>query len=392
MRLFAKNQSKSYSLKPFLGLLCLTFFLMSFTLLSLENSEMMANEHLIFEEKVQIKMEKNTDEFVLFIADNSIYTQAKNEKHTLWLDDVQLPLNSTYSVRYTNLKGMLELNEGAEYRIYSKEFLSRNNKIKLEAKNESDVVYRFHTNGGKYYTTEFDTFKDDNITTDIESSKANINPDNTSKHDQFTVNGPVELSNRDLLESNQLTELSKLNKLESTLSIKAAKEFIFDLVKTEDTVKFETKALNEMQISVDSVLIVLDDKILGVGSSNLSELAPNKISSICVLKGQNAVEKYGKKAEFGVIEIYTKDDFTEEERALLINSFDRDERNHVGLDKENQPLYFVDGVPAQQTSLKYINPNQIEKIEVLKGEKAIKKHGKKAKNGVVEIYIKKGNE
>ena len=40
--------------------------------------------------------------------------------------------------------------------------------------------------------------------------------------------------------------------------------------------------------------------------------------------------------------------------------------------------------------MKALDPDQIETINVFKGDKAIEKHGKKAKNGVVEITTKKG--
>ena len=39
-------------------------------------------------------------------------------------------------------------------------------------------------------------------------------------------------------------------------------------------------------------------------------------------------------------------------------------------------------------NIKNIKPNNIERINVLKDKKAIDKYGDKAKNGVVEIYLK----
>ncbi len=57
---------------------------------------------------------------------------------------------------------------------------------------------------------------------------------------------------------------------------------------------------------------------------------------------------------------------------------------------KNQPLYIIDG-KAQETSssIKNLDPNEIESISVLKGKAAIKKYGDKGENGVIEIITKK---
>jgi outer membrane receptor for ferrienterochelin and colicin len=41
--------------------------------------------------------------------------------------------------------------------------------------------------------------------------------------------------------------------------------------------------------------------------------------------------------------------------------------------------------------MKDLDPSDFESINVLKGNSAIKKHGEKAKNGVIEIITKKKN-
>mgnify|MGYP006171858365 FL=1 len=74
----------------------------------------------------------------------------------------------------------------------------------------------------------------------------------------------------------------------------------------------------------------------------------------------------------------------------------------------NNPLYIIDGVPYStdaisdlQTStstigngnpLASINPNDIQSIEVLKGESATKRFGEKAKNGAIIITLKKDKQ
>jgi hypothetical protein len=52
-------------------------------------------------------------------------------------------------------------------------------------------------------------------------------------------------------------------------------------------------------------------------------------------------------------------------------------------------LYIIDGKEMASGSIKDVDPNTIEMINVLKGENAVKKYGEKGKNGVIEITIKK---
>lgn len=54
-----------------------------------------------------------------------------------------------------------------------------------------------------------------------------------------------------------------------------------------------------------------------------------------------------------------------------------------------KPLIVVDGTIMKDLDLNKINPNTIESINVLKGEKALAKYAEKGANGVVEITTKK---
>ncbi|MFH6602077.1 M56 family metallopeptidase [Maribacter algicola] len=61
----------------------------------------------------------------------------------------------------------------------------------------------------------------------------------------------------------------------------------------------------------------------------------------------------------------------------------------IDTDGDEEPLYIIDGKEVSEKKFKKLSPSEIEKIEVLKGDGATKKYGKKAKNGVVEITTKK---
>lgn len=57
----------------------------------------------------------------------------------------------------------------------------------------------------------------------------------------------------------------------------------------------------------------------------------------------------------------------------------------------NKPIFYLDGVKITEKEMKAISPNDIESINVLKGELAIKKYPEDGKNGVVEIKLKHKN-
>ncbi|HEY5916895.1 MAG TPA: TonB-dependent receptor plug domain-containing protein, partial [Chryseolinea sp.] len=63
----------------------------------------------------------------------------------------------------------------------------------------------------------------------------------------------------------------------------------------------------------------------------------------------------------------------------------------IGTINNNEPLYVIDGVPVQnETNLNFLNPNDVESIQVLKDAAAASIYGARAANGVVVITTKRG--
>jgi TonB-linked SusC/RagA family outer membrane protein len=58
--------------------------------------------------------------------------------------------------------------------------------------------------------------------------------------------------------------------------------------------------------------------------------------------------------------------------------------------QNNDPLYIVDGTPVEETFANWLNPQDIESIQVLKDASAASIYGSRANNGVVIIETKKG--
>jgi len=102
-----------------------------------------------------------------------------------------------------------------------------------------------------------------------------------------------------------------------------------------------------------------------IDKTKMDALNPDDISSIEVLKDQSATDRYGDNAKNGAIRISTKD--------------------YSGKD----PLFVLDGEIITKARLDAIGSDKIESLTVLKDASAIAKYGNKAKNGVIEITLKK---
>jgi hypothetical protein len=57
--------------------------------------------------------------------------------------------------------------------------------------------------------------------------------------------------------------------------------------------------------------------------------------------------------------------------------------------KNTSPLFYVDGKKVSEKEATSLDPDTIEKMEVLKGDKALEAYGKKAEGGVILITLKK---
>ena len=95
----------------------------------------------------------------------------------------------------------------------------------------------------------------------------------------------------------------------------------------------------------------------------MENIRPDQIAAVDILKGDAAVAVYGENAKEGVVQIKLKN--------------------------EAQPLIVIDGEISTKEAMDNLKPEQIEAIDVLKGEKATAAYGEKGKNGVIMIRVKK---
>ncbi|MBR5300123.1 MAG: TonB-dependent receptor plug domain-containing protein [Bacteroidales bacterium] len=121
----------------------------------------------------------------------------------------------------------------------------------------------------------------------------------------------------------------------------------------------------------------------------LESINPDEIKNIAVLKDGDAVAKYGTAAKDGVIEVEMKNPQAAEipvangAAKIRIRATD----DNVS---EAMPLIVINGKTMEKDfDLNSIDPKNIESMNVLKDKASIEKYGEAAKNGVVEINLKK---
>ena len=166
------------------------------------------------------------------------------------------------------------------------------------------------------------------------------------------------------------------------------KNIFFTVLLFASTILNTISAQESIGISNSSIstevppMYIIDGK--EVDSFKANDLMPDDIESMSVLKGDDAINRYGAKGKKGVIVIITKN------APLELTSKPKSEirLNSKGLGIPD-PIYVLDGVEISKSNLEKIDSDSIEKMSVLKGEKAIDKYGDKGKNGIVEIYLKK---
>lgn len=76
---------------------------------------------------------------------------------------------------------------------------------------------------------------------------------------------------------------------------------------------------------------------------------------------------------------------TEGDHDVEIMEFKSDGFFYIDTDGDKNPMYLIDGKVSTEKQVKKLDPSNIKSINVLKGSEAIKKHGKKATDGVIEI-------
>lgn len=160
----------------------------------------------------------------------------------------------------------------------------------------------------------------------------------------------------------------KGDKLDGITEAKGKKAVIYVSLKPDDLPEIIVNSKTE------TPLYVVDGQ--QKDKEYVNTMNPSNIQSIDVLKGESATVLYGEKGKAGVVKITTKP---------LPLHYDT-----IMKKEKPAPLYVIDGdIKGSKYKFNKINPNDIESINTLKGEKAVTRYGEAGKNGVIEITTKK---
>lgn len=165
--------------------------------------------------------------------------------------------------------------------------------------------------------------------------------------------------------------------------------------KPEDILVFSFIGMKTTEIKVGSqknINIKLEEEgakleevvVVGYGTRKKKDLTGSIVSvgseEIASRPVQNAVQAMQGKAA-GV-------DISSNERPGTVGSINI--RGSRSITASNSPLYVVDGIPLNSGGIDFINPNDIEAIDVLKDASATAIYGSRGANGVIIVTTKKG--
>jgi len=110
-----------------------------------------------------------------------------------------------------------------------------------------------------------------------------------------------------------------------------------------------------------------------------------------VVKKVEIIKMNGGDAKVKKFIIRKDDDQGEEKEEIIIKTIDKNKENKAAFlsSSNDKPLIIIDGIVSDNQKIEDIDPDSIESMNVLKGEKATEKYGDKAKDGVIEITTKK---
>lgn len=342
-------------------------------------------------EDVLFKSENSHLGVVLEMTQNTLIAKSFNKNVKLFLDGKSKALNKLHPFGENQIATMFTVEKEASYYFFTRQYFENHDREKWEKDNENRNTYVFDR------STEFFTFQP--------AKKFDSTSDKKDEAiiDALTQNPAISL---DVFEKAQ-------RKTADLSEIKIPGPVIFNFQNQNEVVqdtsslellkrlmqKFDANEQSGVRVKINGKLLDKDISIetaLGVREiKNIKIVMPSKDAKdaeIDIITNEIVGEQLGdvmKESDTIVIDIRYKTnegDFAGEMRM----NFEKDEVLDV-LNFKNESILFV--IEGEVKELGYkpndIDPNGIDHIVVLKDKKAIDKYGEIAKNGVVEIYLKK---
>ena len=139
--------------------------------------------------------------------------------------------------------------------------------------------------------------------------------------------------------------------------------------------------------NVASIFVTKDEEDENIKHVMIKKVGEKKHKNVVMIQTDDEKKIHVKRDKNMVV---IKDSVSDEDNEVIIG--DEDARFvYIKDDGKRKPLYYIDGKKSESKDFKNMSPDDIESISVLKGDTAVEKYGKKAKNGVIEVTTKKGN-
>lgn len=169
-----------------------------------------------------------------------------------------------------------------------------------------------------------------------------------------------------------------------TISVNAGQTLVFSFTGSKNEEKTVGQAAVYNVKLTDNSSALEEVVVVGYGVKKKKDLTGSVVSvnaeQIASRPVQNAVQAMQGKAA-GV-------DISSNERPGTVGTIRI--RGSRSISASNSPLYVVDGIPLNSGGIDFINPNDVESIDVLKDASATAIYGSRGANGVIIVTTKKG--
>jgi beta-lactamase regulating signal transducer with metallopeptidase domain/flagellar biosynthesis protein FliQ len=418
MRIFEQKPEKNLGLKPFLSLLIMALFLMSFTFYKLDDPKIgsskgtkaLSKENLAdlvdiekSTENVLFKSENSRLGVLIEMTRNSLIAKSENEIGSLYIDDKSYALNEQHPFGENQIATTYELDADGSYHFFTREYFEIHSREIWKKDNEDRNTFVFDRNIDFFNFKPAKDFNSEQPRVIVEVSDEKRQDAVGNKNSiQKAEKKAADISEIKIPDPIQLRFQDKSKQNNDSNNLKLLKK----LVKN-----FKADGNTEVQIKIDG-------KLIANGSDIEKALGTREINNIRIVMPS-------KDADMGTIDIITNDNQGIEVKEVPANEkvntddmaaeegnidsiqvyFMSEKLNYSGEVKYNakktsvldalgfsdsDPLYVInDKIVGSRYKISDVDPNNIERLNVLKGKTATKKYGETAKNGAVEIYLKK---
>jgi TonB family protein len=177
----------------------------------------------------------------------------------------------------------------------------------------------------------------------------------------------------------------------------------------------------QINTNESKALVIVDGK--EISKADLDKIQPDNVESVSVLKAESATKLYGEKGKNGVVLVTMKkgkfidgkNNVTKLTGNFVLNSTQDTSSASPGLQLSANEMHgeyqdgttilkadtikldfaktnsqiLINGLTTTKAEVNQLNPDNIESIDIMKGESATRLYGEKGKNGVILITMKK---